>query len=584
MANDVEELRNNITPNMILCGYNNKNYDRYILKAILAGENPKEMNDWIIKHEKGGWEYVYEKPNFIVIPPQIDLMQDTLGLSLKEIEGNIGMNIKETSVDFSLDRPLTEKELLETIEYCKADVSVLPKLWQLRADYINAKITLCEMANIPLEEGLELTNAKLTAKFLNAKKQNLPTRREFDYNTIPNIDWQYIPLEITEFFDQVIDKSISDDDLEGSKLDIMIGNVPSVIAFGGIHGAVNNIRIASDDNNVILNYDVSSLYPSIVLNYNYVSRAIPSKDLYEEVYHNRLKAKKEGNKAIANAYKLILNTFYGAMNNQYNELYDPSYNLATCITGQILLVELIYKLIEKITSFDGVQFNTDGIMFVINRNEKQAVLDIIHSWEKQHNLIMEEDVIKQVIQRDVNNYVIELEDGHLKYKGGTLSDYNKKDSWKHNSLAICAEAIVKKLVYDTDIAETILNCNDLSKFQMITKTGHTYTGTVRLIDGEYTDIQRVNRVFAGNNPSLGAIYKTKSDGKGGTRYDKVANCPLSTVVDGYDTFTIDDINKQWYIDYAIKKHNEFIINKEEIKNANKKRKSINNGEQLSFST
>lgn len=236
------------------------------------------------------------------------------------------------------------------------------------------------------------------------------------------------------------------------------------------------------------------------------------------------------------------------------------------------MLELIYKLIEKVPSIVFINDNTDGLMFSIKREEADIVGEIIHSWEKQHCMTMEEDIIKQTIQRDVNNYVIEFEDGTLKYKGGTLGDYNKKDKWKHNSLAICAEAIVKKLVYDIPIEDTILNCNDLEKFQMIAKRGHTYKSTMRLVDNEYVEVQRVNRIFAGKDERLGALYKVKEE-NGRLRYDKIANCPLKTLVDGYDNFTIDDIDKMWYIEYALRKHKEFIFNKEELKNANKKTRS-----------
>lgn len=312
IVNDEEELKRYISQDIIMCGYNNKNYDRYILKAILSGENPKKMNDWIIVYNQPPWEYRYENLTFNLpkIPPQIDLMQDTLGLSLKEIEGNIGMDIKESSIPFDIDRPLGSEEIAETIEYCKADVSVLPKLWEIRKDYINAKIMLCEMSNIPLEEGLGMTNAKLTARFLNASKIDTPPRRSFDYSKIPNIDWEYIPLEVLEFFDNVLDTNITDEELEGMKLKIDIKGCPHIIAFGGIHGALENCKFETDSNTIIKNYDISSMYPTIVLHYGYVSRAVQDKKLYEQVYHDRLKAKKEGNKAVANAFKLVVNTFY----------------------------------------------------------------------------------------------------------------------------------------------------------------------------------------------------------------------------------------------------------------------------------
>lgn len=547
---------------MVLCGYNNKHYDQYILKAILLGYDPWEVNDYIINQDGQGWNYEGFEGIYKPIPPQIDLMNDTLGLSLKEIEGNIGWNIKESDVDFTINRPLTNSEIKSTIEYCKADVAILPKLWDLRKDYNQSKVTLCEMSNIPVEKGLGMTNAKLTASFLGAVRHQQPDRRDFEYYKIPNIRWELIPIEVTEYFDNIKDYMVSDEDFESSKLDIVIGGIPTVVASGGLHGARSKYFIEKDDNSYILNYDVGSMYPTIVLKYGYASRNIVDTTKYEEVYHTRLTAKHNGDKKTANALKLVLNTFYGAMNNEYNDLYDPSMNLATCVTGQLLLIELINDL-DTLGTLEFIQYNTDGIMFKCPIDSYQQVIDKIHKWEELHGLTMEEDRISKVAQRDVNNYAILMENGKVKFKGGELSDYNpdKEERWKHHSLEICAEALVKKLIFDTPIEETILCCNELSKFQMIGKTGHTYFKAVRVMNGEYRDIQRVNRIFAGTDPAKGTIYKVKHDkdkeGNHRLRYDKLAKVPIKTLIDGYDTFTIDDIDKQWYVDYANSKFQDF---------------------------
>lgn len=254
--NDSEKLLEFLQQPIILCGFNNKAYDQYILKALLLDIPAKEVNDWIISGN-GGWAYPGFTGQYAKVPPQIDLMQDTLGISLKEIEGNIGLDIKETEVDFNLDRPLTPKEVESTIKYCCADVDVLPKLWELRQDYIVAKVTLCEQVGIPLEDGLGMTNAKLTAKFLGAVKEEQPHRRDFDYTKIPGIEWEYIPLEVLEYFDTIKDESISDEDFESSKLECVIANVPHTVALGGLHGAREQCFMESNDEKLILNFDVA---------------------------------------------------------------------------------------------------------------------------------------------------------------------------------------------------------------------------------------------------------------------------------------------------------------------------------------
>ena len=102
----------------VLGGFNNKHYDQFIHKAVLMDADPKEVkrvNDYIIADGNNGWEYPLMREAQIFFE-QFDLMDDCqMGLSLKAIEAHLGMDIRETTVDFNIDRPLTEEELQEVI-------------------------------------------------------------------------------------------------------------------------------------------------------------------------------------------------------------------------------------------------------------------------------------------------------------------------------------------------------------------------------------------------------------------------------------------------------------------------------------
>ena len=91
----------------------------------------------------------------------------------------------------------------------------------------------------------------------------------------------------------------------------------------------------------ILNADVTSYYPSMIIKYDYISRNVPDSNLFKQVYDNWIKAKKNKDKSTANALKLVLNTTFGASNNKYNALYDPLKAKSICITGQLFLIMLI---------------------------------------------------------------------------------------------------------------------------------------------------------------------------------------------------------------------------------------------------
>ena len=228
-------------PGYIYCGYNNKHYDNHILKAICCGADPtlvKQLNDFIITEERPGWEHWYLRKNKFWFD-SFDLMDDTqVGTSLKHIEAHLGWNIEETQVDFALDRPLTSEEIQSTIFYCKWDVRATAKLLTLRKGYLQAKLNVARTKGISDTKALYMTNARLTAAFLDAVPVTRYDEREYHYPD--NLDLSLIPDEVITFFDRLHDTTISSKELFSSQLKIMVDGAEAVIGFGGIHHAIPN--------------------------------------------------------------------------------------------------------------------------------------------------------------------------------------------------------------------------------------------------------------------------------------------------------------------------------------------------------
>ena len=220
--------------------FNGKHYDSYIVKAICAGFSPeeiKQVNDWIIAGNQG-WECpLLQGVRFWF--NNIDIMDDMqMGLSLKAIEGHLGMDICETEVDFTLDRPLTKEELESTIFYCKHDVDATEKIIDLRKNYLQNKINIGKLAGLNEVNAMSMTNAKLTAAMLKARLTEHNDERCYQYPE--NLCREYIPQEVFDFFDRMKDDSLSDKDVFTGKLNISIGDCPVTIGYGGIHGAIPN--------------------------------------------------------------------------------------------------------------------------------------------------------------------------------------------------------------------------------------------------------------------------------------------------------------------------------------------------------
>ena len=143
-------------------------------------------------------------------------------------------------------------------------------------------------------------------------------------------------------------------------------------------------------------------------------------EVFENVLEQRMKAKAAGDKATANALKLVVNTTYGAMLNQYNDLFDPLMGRSVCITGQLFLLEMAQNLYQNVEDLVIVQLNTDGVMIEFYEDQYEEVLAIVNEWQSRTGFELEEDSVALIAQKDVNNYVEVQPNGSVKTKGGYL--------------------------------------------------------------------------------------------------------------------------------------------------------------------
>lgn len=599
-------------PDIVIGGFNNKWYDDWIILTMLLGGSNievKKHNDHIIGG-KNGWEFPFvqfQKRPFKSFDLRDDLPK---GLSLKAIEGNIGSAIVESSVPFDIDRPLTDKELDEVIRYCKTDVDNTVKLYNARKKYIDTKLFIAKLKGMAPEEAIGLTNAKLTARYLDAIPKDFGDELVYEppqelriskYSYL--LDFFNNPVEYTlrgyeallegetrkikiNSLNKKIEKLKKSNSRYDCKLVTDIAGVPHTYGWGGLHGAIPNYFAKTDDTHKIVTVDVGSYYPSMALEYSYTSRAIPNADGYREVYTTRMAAKHNGDKDTANALKLVLNTFYGAMKNRYNDLYDPRNASAICITGMLLLTDLIEKL-ESVDGFELIQSNTDGIIIRYPLTVESDIEAIITEWETRTRLNMEYTVIKAIAQKDVNNYVMKAgetylikdgkrivtdeDKGKLKSKGGWVSLANGGD-FKNNSMVVLHKALVSYFIDGIPVEDTINNDDKLEDFQIIAKTGSSYDGTYWEVDGRKVEVQKVNRVYATSDTRYGTIYKRKNGkdtvadvselNEESGKSDKIADLPVHCIIDNEFTLTIDDIDKTFYIAMAQSRVKAYLKNKE----------------------
>lgn len=572
--------------NPFLGGFNNKHYDNFILKGVMCGLTPeqiKEINDLIIVEEVNGWDIPVLR-EYRVYFDSFDLMDDCqVGLSLKAIEAHLGIPIEETEVDFNITHRLSEKELQETIYYCKYDVDATEKLYHLRQAYLKNKVTLGKARNLTDRQAMYMTNAKLTSVYLKAQKPEKPWNDERNYQYPEKLLRQYIPQGVFDFFDRMKDDRIPNDELFSSKLEIMVGVCPCTIAYGGIHGAIPTYVEEATETRTIRNKDVASYYPHLMTLMGYCSRNMPSPKMFEDTLEERVAAKKAGDKATANALKLVLNTTYGAMLNgkdgtAFNDLYDPLMGRSVCISGQLFLLELSEHLIAECPTLKIIQLNTDGIMVSFDHEDEAKYQEITQEWQDRTGFELEEDFIRKIVQKDVNNYVeVPADGGEPKVKGGQLvrgiapaGAFNI-----NNNAVVVARAIKQYFIDGTPPEETIAASENILDFQLIAKAGGKYSQCYHLVGGEKVIVQKVNRVYAVSDKSKGTVYKTHAVTG---RDAKVAGLPTHCAIDNNNNLSIEVVDRKWYVKLAKKYINDFLGIKPPRKNTRRinslKKKSL----------
>ena len=555
--NDNDAVREVIDEDNIYIGFNSKHFDSFIIKAIAYDFSPpeiKQLNDFLIDGGRG-WEYAPLKEGYFKFN-NVDIRDDVQkGLSLKAIEGHMGMDIQETEVSFDLDRPLTEYELQQTIHYCKHDVDATHELMKLRADYLKTKKNLGKRAGIDEAKSLAATNAKLTAMMLRAERKEWNDGREYVYPE--NLDTVVIPKPILDFFETIHDMSIPDDVLFKTSFEIEIGGMPCKYAWGGVHGSLTGYHEEATESRVIQNRDVSSLYPSLIEIYNYLSRNVPDPELFYAIKRDRIQAKHNDDKQTARDLKLPLNTVSGAQENRYNDLYDPLPTRSLRISGQLFLTILTTRLLNACKTIKLLNLNTDGLMYSVDKSELAIVDEIAHAWEVETKFELEVDDIQKVWIKDVNNLLMIKTNGEIKTVGGYLNyGVSVKGAWAiNNNMIIVKKALVEYFVHGTPVEDTINSSTNILEFQIIAKAGAKYREAYHIVDGEQIPVQKVSRVYATTNERYGKLFKVKAETDATARIEML---PDHCIIDNDNNLSIDDVDRTFYIDMAKKRIRDFL--------------------------
>ena len=517
----------------IWIGYNNKSYDQWILKAIVAGFNAWQMNHWLIEMNKNGWEFSsllnqYQMVNY-------DCMH--LYRSLKELEGFLGERIKETPIDFNYDKALTYDQIDLVFDYNEHDVENTMRVFFEQKSDFDAMLSLVKEYNLPMKY-VGKTKAGIVGTILGCKKQSYDD--EWNISLVDTLDIKKYASIVNWYREPRNYKS-------GEKLNVHVAGVLHTFGLGGIHGAVERYH----GKGLFVHVDVGSMYPSIMIRYNLLSRSVTKPELFKEIYAKRLRLKAEGKKKEQAPYKIILNSMFGISGASFSDAYDPRRNHEVCINGQLLTLDLIEHLENHCRL---IQSNTDGLIIQIADTDEawQEIDDICYEWETRTGLSLSFDVITEIFQKDVNNYLFITDDGKIETTGVYLKEKTSLD----NDLPIVTTAMIEFMLHKTSPEKTILEVNNLMPFQKIVKKSGKYEYVWH--NGEILP-DKTFRVFASTREEDGYIGKQQTQG---ATIEKFGNTPDKCFI--YNDNVTDKkitpyLDRKYYIDLVKSRLEDFGI-------------------------
>jgi hypothetical protein len=237
--------------------------------------------------------------------------------------------------------------------------------------------------------------------------------------------------------------------------------VPAVdFRFGGLH-SVHKGKAVRGQGGVDL--DVASYYPSLILRFGIYPQRLGPKflEVYQDILDRRLKAKKDGNKVVADGMKIILNSTFGKFAEPYSALFDPLSAVSVCLHGQCAILRLM-----DLCWYAGCQVimvNTDGIL--VDKDPGDAV----KRWEEEMKMTLEAKPVARYVVKDSNNHVILYADGTQKVKGVTFA--HESTAAKQTNFPVAHRAVVANLLQGTAVEDTIRGCRNVHEFLGVYQKG-----------------------------------------------------------------------------------------------------------------
>lgn len=562
-------------------GYNNIHYDNPILNYIIMLYNKHYFNSYSTREltesifrmsqlviDKNSdfdlWkEYKYAR-NFLSIDLLTMLYSKALRVSLKEMQVTMQYkNVEEFVVDWHQDLP--EKDIDRLISYNINDVESTEELLYRCKDLLELRIETEKDFGLPclsldrVNLGDRLLQLKVMEKTGLNKKQLENMKSPANYVDLEKVIFPWIKFESPILQKKLTDMKNQHNVSPGRKGYIntfMFGEMKVTIGVGGIHGDNGTCIIKPNEDELLLDSDVNSLYPSLMRMYHLYPPKLKDVlgQIFPQIIDDRLEFKRTGQKNKNETYKYMLNGVSGKMQDETSWLFSPFTVMQVRINGQLLLLMLAERLLKLGCKL--YQINTDGILYKLKKSKYEELQQVLKEWEKLTMLTLETEEFTQFYQLAINDYFGVEPNNKIKKKGFFLTDI---ELGKGLTPKIIPEAIINYFVHNIPVEDTIKSCKDICKFLQAEKTGKQWTV-------EYNEQiqQRINRFYVSNSGYY--LWKWKLDDTGKKSYQIMlkdhgvrlhnkfySDEDLQWKYSQGETFqSIYDIDYQYYINQCIK--------------------------------
>jgi hypothetical protein len=482
-------------------GYNNLRFDSQVVEYII-----RNCKDW---HEFSGLEIcamiaqkaadTIHDANYDVFPEykeewlslkQLDLFKinhfdnKNRRVSLKRLEFEMDFeNIEEMPIHHTKEN-MTQEEIIETIYYCHNDVQATYEFYKITTgdtnhplykgnNQIELRQDIYDEFDIPC---LNYSDSKIGDEMI---KKYYCQEKGITYNELPKKGFfrkeielrkciaDYVVFQTPELqaFLKRMKKTVLglQDDFKES---IEFYNNTYSFMKGGLHTENKPKVFEADDETKILDWDVSSYYPAIIINNGRYPQHLGKEFLrgYKQMFEKRLElkplAKKDKKiKGIVGALKLAVNSVYGKSSDMQNWIYDRQLTMFTTITGELSLMMLIEAY--ELNNIHVISANTDGVTIMVTNDLMDKMHEINNWWMELTSYELERTDYQKIIFSTVNDYLAVKTDGEIKKKGDFLTDF---ELHKNKSARIVPIALEHYYTHDTPVATTICNHTNIYDF------------------------------------------------------------------------------------------------------------------------